>query len=66
MTSPKHRYESCRDRDCALPYCRIWREARAEGYRAGYDDGYETGFGDGNAAGFAAGQAAAAASCSCG
>ncbi|MGH3400616.1 MAG: hypothetical protein ACRDPO_38635 [Streptosporangiaceae bacterium] len=47
---PAHRYESCRDRGCQLPYCRIWREARAEGYRDGHADGYDEGFTDGQAA----------------
>jgi hypothetical protein len=62
LAQQQHRHESCRDRGCERPYCRIWREARAEGYREGYPEG----FADGNASGFAAGQAAAAASCSCG
>jgi flagellar biosynthesis/type III secretory pathway protein FliH len=43
MATAKHRYESCRDRDCQLPYCVIWREARAEGYEEGFEDGYAAG-----------------------
>ena len=39
-----HRYESCRDRDCERPYCRIWREAREEGYQEGLEDGYTAGY----------------------
>jgi hypothetical protein len=58
MTSQQHRYESCRDRDCERPYCRIWREARAEGYQDGYIEGEAAGF----SAGFAAGVASAAGS----
>ncbi len=38
-----HRHESCRDDDCELPYCRIWKEARAEGYDDGYRDGFAAG-----------------------
>lgn len=55
MTGDQHRYETCRDPRCERPYCRIWREARAEGYRDGYGDGYA----DGLSAGFAAGVASA-------
>ena len=54
MAPKQHRHESCRDRDCERPYCRIWREARAEGYDEGYADGSAAGF----SAGYAAGQAA--------
>jgi hypothetical protein len=58
MAPDQHRYESCRDRDCERPYCRIWREAKAEGYSDGYDDAkteffrprYDEGFRDGLAA----------------
>lgn len=39
-----HRHESCRDSNCELPYCRIWKEALAEGYEAGYADGFQNGF----------------------
>lgn len=56
---PAHRYQSCRDRDCPLPYCRIWREARAEGYRDGHADGYSEGEAAGYAAGYSAGVASA-------
>jgi hypothetical protein len=58
MAASTHPYQSCRDRDCDLPYCRIWREARAEGYEHGFEDGYEAGYGPG----FDAGAAAAARS----
>jgi hypothetical protein len=47
----QHRHESCRDRDCDRPYCRIWREARAEGYEEGHADGYAEGFAAGAASG---------------
>jgi hypothetical protein len=38
-----HRHESCRDKECERPYCRIWREAWDEAYQLGYDDGYAAG-----------------------
>ena len=47
-TDRKHRYQNCRDDDCPLPYCRIYKEGFADGYSAG------------GAAGYAAGQDAAA------
>lgn len=46
---PEHRYQSCRDTDCDRPYCRIWREAKAEGYEEGYADGAQSGFAAGAA-----------------
>lgn len=58
MSTASHPYRSCRDRDCELPYCVIWREARAEGFEHGFEDGYESGYPDG----FAAGAASAARS----
>ena len=50
MATSTHPYQSCRDRDCELPYCQIWREARAEGYEHGFEDGYGDGFDAGAAA----------------
>ena len=50
-----HDYHKCRDLECPLPYCRIWKEALA----VGFERGYWKGFADGEAAGFAAGMAAA-------
>jgi hypothetical protein len=41
----KHPYQSCRDDRCELPYCRIWREARAEGFEDGYSEGFAAGAG---------------------
>jgi hypothetical protein len=58
MATSTHPYRSCRDRDCELPYCVIWREAKAEGIEIGFEDGYGAGYG----AGFDAGAAAAARS----
>jgi len=55
-----HDYHTCRDPDCYLPYCRIWREAREEIQRA-YSEGFQDGEAAGFSAGFAAGQAAAGA-----
>jgi hypothetical protein len=49
MATSTHPYRSCRDRDCELPYCVIWREARAEGFEVGFEDGYEVGFAAGAA-----------------
>jgi hypothetical protein len=43
MARQQHPYQSCRDRDCQLPYCVIWREARAEGYEEGFEDGFAAG-----------------------
>jgi len=51
MAAQQHRHQSCRDKDCERPYCRIWKEAWAEAYAVGYQDG--------EVAGFAAGVAAA-------
>jgi hypothetical protein len=51
MSTAKHPHQSCRDRDCDLPYCQIWREARAEGYEHGFEDGHEAGYGEGFEAG---------------
>jgi hypothetical protein len=55
---PKHRYQTCRDPDCPLPYCRIYQEGyqngdydgHLRGYREGDADGYARGFPDGIAA----------------
>lgn len=47
--SDTHPYQSCRDGDCPLPFCRIWRTAWAEGYAAGSEDGFEAGFAAGAA-----------------
>ena len=55
-TDRKHRYQNCRDDDCPLPYCRIYKE----GYGAGASAGYASGHADGYAAGYSAGQADAA------
>lgn len=49
MTRP-HRCESCQDQGCHLPYCRVWKEARKEGYDAGYQEGFADGFAAGSAA----------------
>lgn len=53
-----HDYHGCYDKDCPLPYCRIWREAREEIDKA-YREGYTAGYADGYGAGFAAGLSAA-------
>ena len=53
-TDQKHRYQTCQDEYCELPYCRIYRE----GYRNGYEDGYGAGYSTGYSAGFAEGMAA--------
>jgi hypothetical protein len=34
-TERKHRYQTCRDDDCELPYCRIHKEGFADGLGAG-------------------------------
>jgi hypothetical protein len=54
MTEKPHRYQACRDRHCERPYCRIWREARAEGYHDGQHDGYRDGYAQGFPDGVAA------------
>jgi flagellar biosynthesis/type III secretory pathway protein FliH len=56
-TERKHRYQTCQDDECELPYCRIYKE----GYEAGYADGYGAGYGAGEAAGYEAGYADGAA-----
>jgi flagellar biosynthesis/type III secretory pathway protein FliH len=59
MATSTHPYQSCRNRECELPYCQIWREARAEGYEHGFEDGYEAGYGAGLDAGAAAAERSA-------
>jgi len=44
MTTDRHRYQSCRDRDCERAACMAWREGRQEGYEDGHADGYREGF----------------------
>ena len=47
----KHRYQLCKDLDCPLPYCRIYKEAYAngdyDGHRRGFDEGYAKGYTEG-------------------
>jgi flagellar biosynthesis/type III secretory pathway protein FliH len=50
-TRQQHRYENCQESACERPFCRIWREARAEGYEEGHADGYAEGFAAGAASG---------------
>lgn len=56
-TASKHRYQTCQDEDCELPYCRIYREGYAAGHDAGFASGYAEGSADGYAQGYADGQA---------
>lgn len=56
-TERKHRYQTCQDQDCELPYCRIYREGYAAGHGAGFASGYAEGSADGYAQGYADGQA---------
>jgi flagellar biosynthesis/type III secretory pathway protein FliH len=56
----KHRYQTCRDEECELPYCRIYREGYADGYEDGHGAGYGAGKADGYAEGYSDGAAAAA------
>jgi len=55
-TERKHRYQTCTDEDCELPYCRIYRE----GFAAGHGAGFGAGRAEGYAEGYADGQADAA------
>jgi len=56
-TQEKHRYQTCRDDDCELPYCRIYREGYAAGHSVGAAAGYAAGRADGYAEGYSDGQA---------
>jgi flagellar biosynthesis/type III secretory pathway protein FliH len=56
-TASKHRYQACRDEECELPYCRIYREGWRDGYEAGHAAGYSAGHADGYAEGYADGAA---------
>ena len=56
-TDRKHRYQNCRDDDCPLPYCRIYKEGFADGYSASGAAGYAAGQAAGYAEGYADGAA---------
>jgi flagellar biosynthesis/type III secretory pathway protein FliH len=56
-TDRKHRYQTCTDEDCELPYCRIYKEGFAAGHAAGFASGYSEGAADGYAQGYAEGHA---------
>jgi hypothetical protein len=56
-TERKHRYETCQDEDCELPYCRIYREGYAAGYGGGFGAGQAAGRAEGYAEGYADGAA---------
>lgn len=53
----KHRYQACRDEDCPLPYCRIYKEGFEAGHGAGSAAGYAAGRADGYSEGYSDGQA---------
>ena len=53
----KHRYQTCQDPECELPYCRIYREGYADGHEAGSASGYAAGRADGYAQGYSDGAA---------
>ena len=53
----KHRYQACRDEECELPYCRVYREGYADGHEAGSASGYAAGRADGYAEGYSDGAA---------
>jgi hypothetical protein len=59
-TETKHRYRSCRDEDCQLPYCRIYKEGYGDGHSAGFGAGQAVGHAEGYSEGYAEGQADAA------
>jgi hypothetical protein len=56
-TETKHRYQSCTDEDCPLPYCRIYKEGFEAGHGAGYGAGHAAGRAEGYAEGYAEGTA---------
>jgi hypothetical protein len=56
-TERKHRYQTCQDEDCPLPYCRIFKEGVEVGYSRGFGAGYGAGHADAYAQGYADGQA---------
>jgi hypothetical protein len=56
-TERKHRYQTCRDEDCELPYCRIYKEGFGDGHGAGYGSGHADGHAEGYAEGYSDGQA---------
>ena len=56
-TREKHRYQTCTDEDCELPYCRIYKEGYAAGHGAGAAAGYAAGRADGYAEGYSDGAA---------
>lgn len=56
-TQEKHRYQTCRDEYCELPYCRIYREGYEAGHAAGYGAGYAVGHAEGYSEGYADGAA---------
>jgi hypothetical protein len=56
-TKRKHRYQTCDDGDCELPYCRIYKEGFADGHGAGFGSGYTEGHADGYSEGYGDAQA---------
>ena len=56
-TERKHRYQTCQDEDCELPYCRIYKEGYEAGYAAGFGAGYGAGAAEGYSQGYEDGQA---------
>jgi flagellar biosynthesis/type III secretory pathway protein FliH len=56
-TETKHRYRTCQDDECELPYCRIYKEGYAAGHAAGFASGYAEGHADGYSEGYADGHA---------
>jgi hypothetical protein len=51
-----HPYQTCRDRDCPLPYCRIYKEGVETGTAGGSAGAYERGRADGYAEGYSRGK----------
>jgi hypothetical protein len=56
-TREKHRYQTCRDEDCELPYCRIYKEGVEIGTAGGHAAGHAAGRAEGYAEGYAEGAA---------
>ena len=53
----EHRYQTCRDDDCRLFPCRVYKEGFEAGQAAGFGAGYAEGRAEGFAEGYAEGQA---------
>jgi hypothetical protein len=56
----KHPYQTCGDPECPMPYCRVYKEGKADGTGSGYAAGQAAGRADGYAEGYADASSSAA------